>query len=208
MSLSVAMLRAMRDKGLSFDDAIELAELWETEEKPKRSSNAERQARFRAKRNASNVTDNVTSNATPTPETKVSPTPPSKTQTLTPYSPPKSADLAEQIWSLQPKLHRRSTRPDVREAVAAAIKRGAEPEQLLEACRAYYRQPDCVADEGKFAKGAHRIITADRWRDFLPSPEPPPQPATPAVIADRLRHYRDTGDWRPSWGPKPSELAA
>ena len=74
-------------------------------------------------------------------------------------------ELADRIWGLQPPKHRRSTRPDVRKAVDAALRRGADPADLEAACRAYYRLPASREDEGKFAKGAHRIIEADRWRD-------------------------------------------
>lgn len=54
-------------------------------------------------------------------------------------------------------------------------------------------------------------LNQDRWADEpegKSGPEPPAQPATPAVIAARLNHFRDTGEWRPSWGPIPTEVAA
>lgn len=78
--------------------------------------------------------------------------------------------LVDQLWSLQPILggKRRATRPDVAKALAAAICRGADPADILAACTAYYRLPDCTKEGGQYAKGADVLIAADRWRDFLP----------------------------------------
>lgn len=62
MSLTPAALRVMREKGLTLDDAIEIAEALV----PARSSAAERQARYRRRKKASDVTDDdVTRDVTP-----------------------------------------------------------------------------------------------------------------------------------------------
>lgn len=139
------------------------------------------------------------------------PTPPTTNLSpVAPYSPPKPAKpapLAEQIFLLQPKQFRRSTTPDIRSALIAATKRGADGAQILEALTAYYRTPASLEDSGKYAKGAHRLIERDRWRDYLPAPEPPAQPATEAEHAWRLQHYRDTREWRSEWGERPRDAA-
>lgn len=56
--------------------------------------------------------------------------------------------------------------------------------------------------------GAARLLTAGRWRDYLPKPEPPPGPVTPEVLRFREQHFRDTGEWRPEWGERPKAQAA
>lgn len=216
MSTPIQFLRKLLSVGVDLESAMLAAEQFEQELNfgltSRRANDAERQRRRRSRgeQNVNHVMSrDERDNADPSPSS-LPPTPPNLTNPiqLPPYSPPKSDDLAERIWALQPTKHRRSTRPDVRAAVGSALKRGADPESLFAALRAYYRQPDCLADEGKFAKAAHRIVANDRWRDFLPAPDPPPRPADPAVLAHRAQHYRDTGEWKPAWGPKPQDLAA
>lgn len=186
--------------------------------------NAVRQRRFKAKRRGESVTESVTGNGQGNGDgnegsflsVSLPPTPPNPSTNLSPvapYSPPKdakkpskTAPLAEQIFLLQPKRYRRSTTPDIRMALDAAAKRGADLGELLEALTAYYRHPDSLADDGKFAKGAHRLIQQDRWRDYLPRPEPPAI-VNPAEQQWRLDHYRATREWKPSWGERPKDAA-
>jgi hypothetical protein len=216
MSLSAAVIRRMSEMGLSGVDIAELAEMIEdgfSKPVPELTKAALRTRKWREKKENErhgDVTVTHTGDVTDPSLSPPSPTPPSTTNLSSkpPYSPPKVADLAERIWALQPPKHRRSTRPDVRAAVAAALKRGADPESLFAALRAYYRQPDCTKADGEFAKAAHRIVANDRWRDFLPPPDVPAKPAGPEVIAHRLQHWRDTGAWDPKWGPKPQDQAA
>lgn len=115
--------------------------------------------------------------------------------------------LAALIFHLQPKDHRRSTRPDIATALEAAVKRGGAKAEIYEALKAYYALPDSRKDGGRYAKGAHRIIAQDRWRDFLPSPEPPAAPPTVAELARRHRHFADTGEWPAHWGEPPKKAA-
>ena len=58
--MNAAALRKLAEMGLSISQIIEVVEA--DESKPERSANAERQARFRAKKAAQNVTSNVTDN--------------------------------------------------------------------------------------------------------------------------------------------------
>jgi hypothetical protein len=51
------------------------------------------------------------------------------------------------------------------------------------------------------------MIELDRWRDWLPLPEPPRPPPTAEIVAGRMQHWRDTGEWRANWG-EPPRLAA
>lgn len=118
-------------------------------------------------------------------------------------------DLAEQIWSLQPVIggKRRATRPDVRKALDAALKRKGNPSDILAALQAYYRLPDCRKDEGRYASGAAVMLNNDRWRDFLPQQRTtaPSGSVDPLIMARRMTRYRDTGVWEHGWGEKPRE---
>jgi len=55
--------------------------------------------------------------------------------------------------------------------------------------------------------GAQRLLERDRWREFVPGPPVEPVLSPPSEIERqrRLRHYRDTGEWKPAWGAKPSD---
>lgn len=66
-------------KGLSLDEAIELARILEAAPKPK-SKAALRQARYRARKEAENVTSDVTSDVTPPLNEYISKPPPSETK--------------------------------------------------------------------------------------------------------------------------------
>lgn len=66
-------------KGLSLDEAIELARILEAAPKPK-SKAAIRQARYRARKEAENVTSDVTSDVTPPLNEYISKPPPSETK--------------------------------------------------------------------------------------------------------------------------------
>jgi len=112
------------------------------------------------------------------------------------------ADVVEAIFYLQPEGFRRSTRPDIRDALQVQLKTGASPAAIFVAVKAYYATPDAKRDGGQYAKAAHRIIQRGRWKDYAPAPKVL-TPATPEERARRLRHHRDTGEWRDAWGPRP-----
>jgi hypothetical protein len=125
---------------------------------------------------------------------------PSQEPSVNPQTP--LAVLADLIWRLQPKDHKRSTRPDIADALETQVKDGAAKPEIYAALKAYYDRPDSKRDGGQYAKGAHRIVQRGRWRDFLPAVKTA-RPASPADTARRLRYLRDTGTWKPEWGPKP-----
>lgn len=216
MSSPIQFLRKLLAAGVELEAAMLAAEQFEQELNiglaSRRANDAERQRRRRSRseHNVNHVMSRDTRDERDPSLSPPSPEPPSTTNLSSkpPYSPPKADELAERIWALQPAKHRRSTRPDVRAAISAALKRGADPESLFGALQRYYRLPDCTKDEGKFAKAAHRVIANDRWRDFLPAPDPPARPVDAAVLAHRAQHFRDTGEWKPAWGDPPKDLAA
>lgn len=118
-------------------------------------------------------------------------------------------DIVEALWSAQPVTggKRKTTRPDVRKALMAAIARGGEPAEILSSCRAYYALPDCRKDGGQFARGIEPLLNLDRWREYLPTARPQLTPADPAYRAHCERHYAATGEWKPEWGEKPRKAA-
>lgn len=121
------------------------------------------------------------------------------------------AEIVEAIWLAQPSPggKRRSARPDVRDALAAAMKRGAVPSEVLRAIRAYYALPASRKDQGQFASGAQVVMAKDRWREYLPGQQaqPPPTAIDPAYRQHCERHYAATGEWKPEWGEKPRQAA-
>jgi len=86
MSLTLAAIKLLRDKGLTLDDVIEVAEA--CQDAP-RSKGAERQARYRERKNASDVTSDVTSDASPPRSLEQNVPTPLKTQTLPKENPPR-----------------------------------------------------------------------------------------------------------------------
>lgn len=205
MSLTAEQLQFMLDRGLTLADAVEFARLGGGE--PTRSAAAERQRRYR-ERKAETVTRDVTRDVTESPKQKVSPTPPSKTHTPSspPIVPPTKVDLdevAERIWSLQPKLDgkRRQTKPDVRKALTTVL-RSAEPEAVIRACAAYYALPASTKEGGAYAMGAARLLQNDRWREFLNADAPAQRVQIAPFPDDEIRNavLSAKGDaWTASW---------
>lgn len=220
----MSIIEFMRDlvaKGMSWEDAADFADRYERgvaqaveAARPTRSNNAERQARFRAKR-ATPVTDNVisnaTSNATDLSLSPSSPTPPSSTNPiqLPPIVPQKASperaekassadDLAERLWFVASQPSRtRSGRAKVRRAVALALKAGAHPASLEASVLAICRE------SREFVKGLHLIVEGEHWRDYGPKPPSTAAPIPPEIEEQRIRHLRDTGEWRVAWGERP-----
>jgi hypothetical protein len=220
--IPLEVLEAMQAKGLSLADAIEIAQAWETA-KPSRTKNAERQAKWRRRHSeqkvnnvTDNVTDNVTRNATdnvseplplspslPTPLSSTNPNqlPPIVPQTgskVRPSAKQTTDPIADLLWSAASQVSRdRSGRQKVRKAVAAAIGDGASPEALTASVKALCRS------KGEFANGLHLIIEGEHWRDYGPKPPPSQTVADPETEARRLKHLKDTGEWREAWGERP-----
>lgn len=138
MSLSAAALNLLLEKGLTLADAAELASVIEADA-PKRSSGAERQARYRlnkAARDASDVTGDVTPVTESPPE--VRPLSPQTPLTPTP-TPPENTTRARgdaafaRFWLAYP---RKTAKGDARKAFDRAIRKlcadpNRDPEQVL-----------------------------------------------------------------------------
>jgi hypothetical protein len=179
--VTVEALKKMATMGLTLEQAIEIMEAMET--KPARSANAERQARFRAKRRESvtgnvtcGVTDNVTAPPSPPPETKaVSPAPPSvKTQTTTlaptpPIVPPAPRSDFDLFWSAYP---RKVAKADAAKAFDRARKRANLSAVLdgLDRCLPIWAQTD-----REFIPHPATWLNRDGWLDELTPPSPRPK---------------------------------
>lgn len=113
-----------------------------------------------------------------------------------------SPSLSDDIWQEANQASRnRSGRPAVRRAVSAALAKGATPESLLQSVRGHCRK------SGDHAKGLHRIIEGELWRDCLTRTRPTPT-MTQEYRQHCEAHYRQTGEWRSEWGDKPRKEAA
>ncbi len=125
---NTAQLEYMLSKGLTLADAIEIAKLGK-----KRSSNAERQARWRARQRGesvtNNVTDNVTDNALPPPIDNNHTPPVSSNDETTrlpkrAVSPAKPEDVSDQVWG-DFLRHRKAKKAPVSDTVIAGLRREA-----------------------------------------------------------------------------------
>ena len=109
----------------------------------------------------------------------------------------------EAAWKLYPHRTRRSSKPD-----SLAQWRKLSPAERLSlpaACARYRRlgaepKGECGAPamERWLKRGLHLNWTDDG------EPIAAEGPADTAVVARRLRHYRDTGAWEPTWGERPT----
>jgi hypothetical protein len=196
MTVSVETVALLVAAGVDGTALVEVLRSIENDNaKPVRNANAERQRRFRAKRSGGvtqDVTRNVTDNAA---SLSLPPTPPNPNPNP-PIVPPALA-AARAIWAETPKVGRqRSGLKDLEKAVSAAVRRGSDPDQMLIACRAYYASQDA-----EYAKGVHRLIEQDRWREHLPD--------EPIITADDLAAatalWRQTGRWSRHLGPPPDQ---
>lgn len=191
------------------DDALSVQTVTTIDETAQRKRTADRE-RIREKRLVARQSRDVACDTPPSSsETKVSPTPPSKTQPsptptppIAPPAPCSASLLADELWDLAGKVSRgRSGRPATLKAVSAALAKGATADAL----RANVR--DHARTAGEHAKGLHRLIEGEHWREHRATPRQAQGPPDPDVLARRLQHYRDTREWKPHWGEKPRDAA-
>lgn len=189
---TLSMIEAMREAGC--DDATILRAV-EAAERKRLDKGAERVRRHReAKRNDCNVTD-----VTPVSKKETPPIPPKEkniSHTRTREGQPVAEPIAEQFrqaWAVWPKGQGRNCgEPGACRAWIAQTQDGADPAELLAACRAYARKadPDYALDFANF-------MQRQTWREWLPK-------AAPSVDwASRLRSFAASRVWAPSWGPEP-----
>lgn len=212
MSLSAAVLRKMQEMGLTLEQAIELAEMWEegaAKQVPQLTPGAVRTRKWREKQEEKRHRDvTVTSPRDETPETKVSPTPPSKTQPpFPPYNPPLAQFDA--FWAAYPN---KTAKRAARTAFERALKRISHTDPVSLLLSAIERAKRSRKWREGFVPNPATWLNGDCWEDGIEEArgrDPPKSgPVDPAVQANRIQHFRDTGEWRPTWGPRPDEIAA
>lgn len=124
------------------------------------------------------------------------------------------------IWArVGDKGRERSSRADVRRALASAIGRrskGETPEQrlqsILRGIDGYLRSDEATRDGGAYERGAHRTIEKDRWEGFASTSEEraelqsgtfeEPSPALQRMWMDL---YKESGRWPAERGPRPGQ---
>lgn len=88
-----------------------------------------------------------------------------------------------------------------------ACRQAGSPERLLAALYAYLKTDPDVGRTG--GPGLHLWLKDGKWEAHLAARQ-----AQQAVAADpqaralREQHWRETGEWRESWGPRPEAVAA
>ena len=100
-----------------------------------------------------------------------------------------SADLdmaVEAIWMrVGDNGRKRSSKPKVRKALEAALKRRPKDqapidrlELILRGVQAYMTDPDTLKEKGRFEHGAHRTLEGDVWATYLAEGRAAPVPTT------------------------------
>lgn len=124
------------------------------------------------------------------------------------------------IWQrVGDKGRERSSRADVRRALAAAIGRRAKGEtpvarlqSIMRGIDGYIRSDEATRDGGAFERGAHRTIERDRWEGFVA----PPGAEAVSVVgsheapSEQLQRmwmdlYAESGRWPAERGPRPGQ---
>jgi hypothetical protein len=193
MGLS-AIVQAMADAGctpqqiaaaVAAHDALARAEKERALEK-KRADAAERQRKFRARRNESNALHTVTS-VTENDKKERSPTPPKeKTTSLTNVrenSNAREADFAR-VREAYPRRVGGDPRKSAAKAFDAAMKRGADLEAMVAGARAFaaFRS----SDDPKFTPMLATWLNRDGWLEDYSAPPPRAGPTPKRSILSRI----------------------
>lgn len=220
MSTPIQFLRKLLDVGMALEDALLAAEQFEQELSigltARRANDAERQRRRRAKgehhvmsrdtrdeRDSSSLPPSV-SPGPPSTTTNLSPVPPYSPPTKSPSAAPKPNGFAR-FWEAYPeKVGKRAA-----EAAFAKAVRRIEGDPLAAMLPAIDRAKQSRKWREGIIPNPATWLNQDRWLDGVAPKSQSPPPAVGAdVLAERHRHYRETGEWKPSWGPCPEERAA
>jgi hypothetical protein len=190
--------------------AQKAVEAWERKQAFRKRTEKARQARLGRRDDDNNAS--VTPSVTETVDASVTATTGTGTGTGTKKESTRDARLADEIidrvWSdAPPKARERSSKADVRRTLAAAVKRGGAVDEIIRALKAYWRSEDASKSDGAFAKGIHRMIEGDRWRDWasVPAGSAVNPVDAPVNWAWRMEQWRASRMWLGAWGPTPNE---
>lgn len=122
------------------------------------------------------------------------------------------------IWQrVGDKGRERSSRADVRRALAAAIGRRGKDETPADRLQAimrgidgYLRSDEATRDGGAFERGAHRTIEKDRWEGFAAPADTPSPVGSHEAPSEQLQRmwmdlYTESGRWPSERGPRPGQ---
>lgn len=122
------------------------------------------------------------------------------------------------IWQrVGDKGRERSSRADVRRALAAAIGRRGKDETPADRLQAimrgidgYLRSDEATRDGGAFERGAHRTIEKDRWEGFAAPADKPSPVGSHEAPSEQLQRmwmdlYTESGRWPSERGPRPGQ---
>lgn len=111
----------------------------------------------------------------------------------------------EAAWRAYPHAKGRSSKPATFEQWR---KLPSATRELLPGASERYGREGREPRQDCGAPAMERWLEGERFADWLPRPEPPPETVTPEILAKRVRHFTDTGEWKDHWGPRPKEQAA
>jgi uncharacterized protein YdaU (DUF1376 family) len=120
----------------------------------------------------------------------------------------KQADV-DAIWRATPNKGReRSSKADLTRTLRAAAKRGHALAEIAAALSRYYASDEATRDDGRYAKGVHRLVEVDRWRTW--SGDGASAGVDVASWGDAqwsraMQLWRSEKAWSPDMGPSPGE---
>jgi hypothetical protein len=220
LSLSPETIDALVQAGATAEmlAAAFKAELAAAEAKKAAKREGARERKRKQRANDANVTRDMRDDAghgvteRDTLSQAVSPTPPSTNPIpVTPLNPPapRQSALAKpngfaRFWEAYPaKVAKRAAE----RAFPNALRRISAPDPLAVILAGIERAKRSRKWREGFIPNPATWLNGDCWEDdpdgeLSRQARPPPKPE-PAIYAAHVRHYRDTGEWNPSWGPKP-----
>lgn len=188
---------------------------------PTRTPRQERNSRYyeskrlKASEKRLNKTDQDVSDALPpslsegfplSPEPPISnPKPIPPTPPIVPPAPKSAAAYPEafdEAWRAYPHAKGRSSKP---KTMAEWRRLPTATRDLLPGAAARYGREGNEPRADCGAPAFERWIRDARFVDWLPGPDPPTVAVTPEILARRMRHFEETGEWREPWGPRPQK---
>lgn len=116
-------------------------------------------------------------------------------------APPKYPEPFETAWKAYPHVKGRSSKSKA----FAVWRRLSQPiRQALPSAVARYAREGREPRSECGAKAFERWLGDERYSDWIVEAQPPAGPVDAAIHAKRVQHYRDTGEWKPSWPNKPN----
>jgi hypothetical protein len=203
-----ALIAALEERGV--DPATILAAVKAVApmaDAPARTSSAERQARYRA-RKVESVTRDVTRDVTPpfplvppalSPEPPFSPpyNPPTPLSGGRADTPPRQPDRFEDFWQAYPKRDGSNPKEPARKRFVAAVKSGVEADAIIDGAKAYSAAEAKRGNVGSpYIAQAVTWLTQRRWQDAsadASSVAPAARDGPPTMV--RINPIADPDEW-------------